>query len=345
MKKKYAFGLDAVRVLAVVLVSLTHQVVRTGNYNYQPGIVWVFTMLCFYLSHSCVPLFLLLSGYLCGEKRPQKSYFRGIFRVAVPYLLISVLCVLKLWLWDRDPSMKFTTAIYWILSFRANEYAWYVEMYLGLFLMIPFLNLGYDAIPSRKWKAVLLGILAFLTLLPDVVSSFGTAQVRADILPDYFNACYPVTYYLLGRWIRKNEASLSIRCAVALLGIGWMLPTGLCIFRSVTSGTYAGGTTLNTFGCLTTALCAMGLFLLLIRWKQSAFLQRPIREISKVSFELYLCMGIVDPLLYTWIRRSFLEMTLLSLICAWILCKLVRLVSEPMIRWAGRLYDTVIRVS
>ena len=217
MKKKYAFGLDAVRVLAVVLVSLTHQVVRTGNYNYQPGIVWVFTMLCFYLSHSCVPLFLLLSGYLCGEKRPQKSYFRGIFRVAVPYLLISVLCVLKLWLW--------------------------------------------------------------------------------------------------------------------------------CIFRSVTSGTYAGGTTLNTFGCLTTALCAMGLFLLLIRWKQSAFLQRPIREISKVSFELYLCMGIVDPLLYTWIRRSFLEMTLLSLICAWILCKLVRLVSEPMIRWAGRLYDTVIRVS
>ena len=124
-----------------------------------------------------------------------------------------------------------------------------------------------------------------------------------------------------------------------------MLPTGLCVFRSVTSGTYAGGTTLNTFGCLTTALCAMGLFLLLIRWKQSAFLQRPIREISKVSFELYLCMGIVDPLLYTWIRRSFLEMTLLSLICAWILCKLVRLVSEPMIRWAGRLYDTVIRVS
>ena len=100
MKKKYAFGLDAVRVLAVVLVSLTHQVVRTGNYNYQPGIVWVFTMLCFYLSHSCVPLFLLLSGYLCGEKRPQKSYFRGIFRVAVPYLLISVLCVLKLWLWN-----------------------------------------------------------------------------------------------------------------------------------------------------------------------------------------------------------------------------------------------------
>ena len=170
MKKKYAFGLDAVRVLAVVLVSLTHQVVRTGNYNYQPGIVWVFTMLCFYLSHSCVPLFLLLSGYLCGEKRPQKSYFRGIFRVAVPYLLISVLCVLKLWLWDRDPSMKFTTAIYWILSFRANEYAWYVEMYLGLFLMIPFLNLGYDAIPSRKWKAVLLGILAFFSSIMMIIN-------------------------------------------------------------------------------------------------------------------------------------------------------------------------------
>lgn len=343
MKKEYAFGLDAVRVLAVVLVSLTHQIVLTGDYNYQPSIGWGITMLCFYLSHSCVPLFLLLSGYLCGGKKLQKSYYRGIFRVAVPYLLISVLCVLKLWLWDHDPSMKFTTAVYWILSFQANGYAWYVEMYLGLFLLIPFLNIGYDAIPSRKWKAALLGTLALLTLLPDAVNSFGTAHVRADILPDYFNVCYPVTYYLLGRWIRENETKISIPCAVTLLGIGWLLPTGLCVFRSVTSGTYAGGSTLNTFGCLTTALCATGLFLLLIRWKQCTLLRRPIREISKVSFELYLCMAIVDPLLYTWIQRSSVEMTVLSLVCAWILCELVRLVTEPLIRLAGRLYDTVIR--
>lgn len=52
---------------------------------------------------------------------------------------------LPLWKW----GMKIT-------DYSAIVYAWYIEMYIGLFLLTPFLNRAYQAIPTRKQKDVLL---------------------------------------------------------------------------------------------------------------------------------------------------------------------------------------------
>lgn len=341
--KTFRLGLDVLRVFALILVVITHSIVSTGSYDYTvPTFSWILTMALFYLSHSCVPLFLLLSGYLSGRKSLNVSYYRGIFRVLVPYVVISLLCVLDAWLRQHDPGLKITTAIYRILSYRANGYGWYLEMYLGLFLLIPFLNLAYDAIGDRRWKCVLLGSLALLTLLPDTVSSFGTERVRADILPDYFNLCYPITYYLLGRWIHENEERLTKKLGLILLGVGWLVPLGLCIFRSVRSGTYAGGYTLNSFGCLTTAFCAVGIFLLLFQRNGDGWLCIPVRKLSAMSFEAYLCSYLTDSIFYSYLKFPFPLMTLLSLCGALGLAALIRLVTQPIINALQVRFDKLV---
>lgn len=341
MKKEYAVGPDLIRVLALVLVVTTHSVVKIGAHTYT-GLngIWLFTVAAFYLSHSCVPLFLMLSGYLCSKKKLSRGYYRGVFRVLVPYVLISILSLLLAQAQTAD--VTFPVVVSRMLNYRAGSYDWYVEMYLGLFLMIPFLNLLYGAVPSRKWKAVLLGSLAILTLLPDVFTSFATEQIEVSVVPDYFNICYPITYYFIGAWIREYGETLPKGTGVCLLGVGWLVPVALCVFRSVRAGVYAGGDTLNSFGCLTTAFCASGLFLLLISRKNVPVIRPVIRLLSGLSLEIYLCTSLTDRVLYGRFAMAFPFMALMSLGCAWVLAELVHLVAKPLQELCQRAYDRII---
>ena len=55
-----------------------------------------------------------------------------------------------------------------ILDFSADSYAWYIEMYIGLFLIIPFLNILWNNLNDvgRKWLIItLLGLTALPSLL------------------------------------------------------------------------------------------------------------------------------------------------------------------------------------
>lgn len=36
------------------------------------------------------------------------------------------------------------------LDFTGSNYSWYIEMYIGLFLLAPFLNLAYGKLKSKS---------------------------------------------------------------------------------------------------------------------------------------------------------------------------------------------------
>ena len=343
MEEKYKFGPDLCRAAALVLVVITHGVGLSQAYAYS-GMTgaWLGTMAVHVLSHSCVPLFLLLSGYLGGGRSLSLRHYRGVFRLAVPYLLISLLCALELRLFDLG-QLSPGGVLAGILDFSLNGYAWYVEMYLGLFLVQPFLNLLWDRIPSRGWKRAFLGILALLTLMPDTMESLLIRWGDLRILPDYFNVCFPLTYFFLGRYLREHGETMRRRQGPVLLAAGYLVPLGLVILRSYVSGSYAGGYTLNTFGSIFVALCAMGLFLLLTGIPDGGPLKRPVRLLSKVSYEMYLCSYLFDQILYDQLRLPFLLTSLLVLLGSFVLALLVRLVSEPLIRLCCRLWDRAIQ--
>ena len=60
-----------------------------------------------------------------------------------------------------------------VLNFSAAPYSWYIEMYLGLFLLIPFLNIVYNAMPSQKSKIWLILTFVILTSLPPVLNIYN----------------------------------------------------------------------------------------------------------------------------------------------------------------------------
>ena len=59
-----------------------------------------------------------------------------------------------------------------LLAFTGAPHAWYVEMYIGLFLLILFLNVLYHGLTSRRQKQVLILTLLAVTALPALTNLY-----------------------------------------------------------------------------------------------------------------------------------------------------------------------------
>jgi surface polysaccharide O-acyltransferase-like enzyme len=95
------------------------------------------------------------------------------------------------------------------------NYGWYVEMYIGLFLLSPLVNLALEHMTEPKQLLLAAGTLAGLTALPSITA--------LNIIPDYWTSLYPVTYYVIGAVIRRLQPKLPRWICfggVALLAMG-----------------------------------------------------------------------------------------------------------------------------
>ena len=200
-------GLDVLRCLALLFVVTFHSFLNNGYY-YEPqkGYAMWLAGSFRWLSVSCIGLFLLLTGYLKSEQTEIGRCWRGLFPVLAGYLLAAVISipVRHFLLGDRQTLGMWITALF---GFRGVYYGWYVEMYVGLMLLIPFLN-RLLLLLDTKGLLLFAGTLLVMTALPGATSLV--------ILPDYWRSFYPVTYYVLGTMIRRLQPK--IHPAVSLCG-------------------------------------------------------------------------------------------------------------------------------
>ena len=200
-------GLDVLRCLALLFVVTFHSFLNNGYY-YEPqkGYAMWLAGSFRWLSVSCIGLFLLLTGYLKSEQTEIGRCWRGLFPVLAGYLLAAVISipVRHFLLGDRQTLGMWITALF---GFRGVYYGWYVEMYVGLMLLTPFLN-RLLLLLDTKGLLLFAGTLLVMTALPGATSLV--------ILPDYWRSFYPVTYYVLGTMIRRLQPK--IHPAVTLCG-------------------------------------------------------------------------------------------------------------------------------
>ena len=200
--------LDLIRALAGLLVVSVHFFWNNGYYE-TPIQGWQMAVMTVMRDSFmvCVPLFLLLTGYLCCHKRLSRRYYLGLAPTLATYLLASLFCLALRGISARNFSPLWM--IREILAFTAAPYGWYIELYIGLFLLIPFLNVLYHGLGSRRQKEVLLLTLVVMTALP--------AASALEILPDWWMQLFPVTYYMAGAYIREYQPRVDWRWALPLL--------------------------------------------------------------------------------------------------------------------------------
>ena len=353
MEKERQPGLDLVRAAAIFFVIVLHGITMRGALG-DGGItpVWCAKGFVRYLSLSAVPLFLMLSGYLQAGKRPTKAYYRGLLPLYLSYFVIAALCMTAEAIYahaavEAMPSLPM--ALYRILDFSADGYAWYFEMYIGLFLLIPFLNLAYAHSPTRAGKHMLLASLVFLTLMPETLVSFapyyGGSSLNLRILPDFFESLYPITFYFVGSYIGEYRPRLRTWQRLLSVPLSVALPTTLCIGFTAVRGEYAWYM-MNGFSTLTVLGTATAVFLTLydlpVRTKA---VRRAAAAVSRCTFEMYLLSYLWDQLLYGRLSLPLSVMVLLVLVTSFCSAWLLRLVLRPAARGLCALYDKLLKIA
>ncbi len=169
-KSSRSAKMDIIRIFALFTVNCVHFFLFSNLYE-QPvnSFPVYFAVILRTLFMICVPLFIILSGYLMKNKKLGKSYYFGIVKTLSIYILASAATYLyrTLYLKENISILSFGTGI---LDFSIAPYAWYVEMYIGLFLLIPFLNLAYNGLESKKQRKILVLTMIFITAAPSILN-------------------------------------------------------------------------------------------------------------------------------------------------------------------------------
>lgn len=239
-----------------------------------------------------VPLFLMLTGYLNLNKTdPSCKYYRGIWRVLIAYLFFSAVTILfRQYYLNQEKSI-----IQWchaIAYFGAIPYSWYIEMWIGLFLLTPFLNKLWHAIDTKRQHQLLIVTLFFCSSIPYFTNRYGY-----HLLPGYWiKAAYPLLCFYIGAYIRTYQPKFR---SINLIGI----ITALCLFNPVASMIIAYGKPMmhlqggpEGIVSIPIAVCT---FLLFYRTDISnAPVRTLITKISLLSLDMYLVAYIFDQWFY-----------------------------------------------
>ena len=92
-------------------------------------------------------------------------------------------------------------------------------MYLGLFLLTPFLNLIFNNLKSQKDAKILLLVLFVMIGLCGIVNIYNFESTEwwkcpssdndyFQIIPKWWGSIYPIFYYFLGAYLRKYPLNI-----------------------------------------------------------------------------------------------------------------------------------------
>lgn len=298
--------LDVIRITACFLVCSVHFFLNSYYYYYPLDN----TALLFYTvirsgCMICVPLFLVLTGYLMNKKKLSLKYYWGLEKTLLTYVLAGGLCMLfkKFVIKQEAPFSQ-------LLNFTSSPYGWYVEMYIGLFLLIPFLNLIWNGLTGKRQRQVLVVTLIVLTALPSVVNIFhfenpmwwvrpSLSTEYMKIVPSWWVGIYPLTYYFLGAYMKEYPIRVPKLPLFTIILVFTTLYGLFCFFRS-DSGIFVWGEWQN-WEALPILVLTFLVFTFLDSFNMNK-LPKPIRKflalISDLCFGTYLLSWIADYVLY-----------------------------------------------
>lgn len=307
-------SLDIIRVVAVFLVNSVHFFLYNGFYTETvQGVPYFVMTVMRVLFTACVPLFMILTGYLMSKKTLSKSYYKGIRKTLIVYALATVACIaVKILLFHDSAYSNFTLGqgIMEFLNFKGATYSWYIEFYIGLFLIAPFLNLMYNGLKTQRQKQVLVFTFFAIAVLPSIFNSnvfsnpqwWATPTVTEEyekIMPAWWTMTYPVAYYLVGAYLREYGFKMKTRTLLIGFSVVLLLFSAHNYYRFYGS-TFKYGTLLN-WNCFEAYVISCGLFILLLRIPTKGMpngLKWLFWKVSDLALGIYLLSFIFDHIIY-----------------------------------------------
>lgn len=310
MTKERNINLDLIRCIAVFFVISVHFFLNSGFYEIPcSGKRMLIMCIARTFFITCVPLFLMLTGYLMNKKEWSIGYYKGIKKTYCIYFMISICCLIFRIVFEKE-KFKFRQILVSILDFSADSYSWYIEMYIGLFLLIPFLNVLWNNLKISE-KKILMFSLLFLTAVPSVLNCWnliGESHLVSvnQIVPDYWEILYPITYYYLGAFMSglssekcnwRKESILLLALAV-LFGVFTYYRSEGGSYEWMSYNSYQGGEVVVISVLIFRILCMLPID------KCHAVIKMLVVKISMLSLGIYLASSISDSIIYSYLVQK-----------------------------------------
>ena len=339
--KERNLNLDLIRCVALLMVPIMHSLDHTGLYDQQLyGAANQVMIAVKTLFTTCIPLYVLLSGYLCNRKALSARYYLGLIRILGIYLLCGVACLAFeqcSGIAHRSPAEMVSA----LVNFSCSDYAWYIMMYFGLFLMIPFLNMAYHGLKNQKQKLVLVATFLALSVLPSLLNLY------VQIYSLWWARLYPLCYYFTGAYLSEYMPKVKPgKWAAALLAFLAAYSVFFC-FHYDANGAALIGVYQDTFPVyILSVLLFVTLFHLPLGTVPGP-VAALLRKASDLTLPAYLLTWITDSLIYPRLmaavpagpaRYPWLLLTVpLSLISALLMAQVVDRVFAPVNQLTKRL--------
>ncbi len=283
-------GIDLFRILGLLFVNGLHACLYNGFYSAPQEGLAMWAANCFrWLFYGCNAMFMLLTGYLKAHKAWNKHYYKGLVAVLIGYVLTCVISypIRYFCIGEKD------TLLIWIERFFTfSNYAWYVEMYIGLILISPIINLALQKIESTWGLLFLAGSCVFVTTLHSATA--------IDLVPNYWSALYPVTLYVLGGVIRRLQPKIPAWLCLFIAALTAM-GLGLISLQTATKGFSSGFT--QGYGGFWITIMVVTLFLGVYRLDLGEKAGKVLAWLSAGVFEGYILSRLFDVWIYNTVPQ------------------------------------------
>ncbi len=268
--------LDYLRAVAILMVVL-HHVIAKYMAELDPFNPIFYVVGAFYLiTHTAVPLFVMISGALLLNKKPtpnQSMYERRIKPFILPILFWNTVYFSYL-LFGTEKSLG-----------EIGEFAavgggffhlWYMTPFLMLMLLYPTLNSIFNHAEARPRDL----IITFCTAIFALVMS----QIYTLVIPSsgWWLKMFPVFifYFLLGGFLAKY---------IHLIKINFITATVLFfIFFGISSALESRGAGVVGYDTILTVAMSTSLFCMFMLRSEKIKPRKSISNIAAVSFGMYL---------------------------------------------------------
>ena len=296
-KRSRHFGLDLLRMIACYMVIQIH----TGEFFYIasdgkviPGdnAYWVGWYNS--LFRSCVPLFVMITGYFLFPVGNTKTFFSKRFaRVLIPFVVWCILYALRGWaLGQTDMETALINIAHIPVNYGTEVgHLWFVYMLIGIYLFAPVISPWIET-ASKQNMMLYLGLWAFALSVPYThlvfPSILGEAFWNGTPLFYYFNGF--LGYALLAAFIRRfymQKEKWNISLGVLLIVVGYAITAGGFLHRLSTE-TYVMKLELTWgFETINVAMMAAGLFLVFKNAGDRVSTSAAGRIVSDISLKSY----------------------------------------------------------
>lgn len=297
------YQIDVIKIFAVFSVVAIHFLLNSGFYDIETGsIATSIGIVCRLIFITAVPLFMMVTGFLMGDKTLNPQYITRLLQVVVIYMVVSLAdwagqCLLL------HSGGTFTDALWGLLDFSTDDYAWYVDMYIGLYLIIPILNAAWHYNNQQSYHVYIISVAILLFFCPSIFNA------GRKIMSDWWIAAYPIGYYYLGLYFKTYRHALQqTKWRTWLLSFfvafGWFATMSLIdnyhrVFSWTAENDYMGYQPM---------ILAVLIFILLLKLPMAQqsprqWPQRLLIWLGNITLTIYLFSHLTDRVIYDNLKR------------------------------------------